>query len=54
MSLVSGLAFKIMATRLSGSWYRPVYSGQLKTGDSVLNTTRGKLSALPSAENARQ
>ena len=39
----SGLAFKIMADAFVGQLvFVRVYSGQLKTGDSVLNTTRGK------------
>jgi elongation factor G len=39
----SGLAFKIMADSFVGQLtFVRVYSGQLKTGDSVLNTTRGK------------
>jgi elongation factor G len=39
----SGLAFKIMADPFVGQLtFVRVYSGQLKTGDSVLNTTRGK------------
>jgi elongation factor G len=39
----SGLAFKIMADSFVGQLvFVRVYSGQLKTGDSVLNTTKGK------------
>jgi elongation factor G len=39
----SGLAFKIMADPFVGQLaFVRVYSGHLKTGDSVLNTTRGK------------
>jgi len=39
----SALAFKIMADPFVGQLtFIRVYSGQLKTGDSVLNTTRGK------------
>jgi elongation factor G len=39
----SGLAFKIMADSFVGQLvFVRVYSGHLKTGDSVLNTTRGK------------
>src|ERR1051326_1536277 len=39
----SGLAFKIMADPFVGQLaFVRIYSGQLKTGDSVLNTTRGK------------
>jgi elongation factor G len=39
----SGLAFKIMADPFVGQLtFVRVYSGQLKTGDSVLNTTRGR------------
>ncbi|MGE5324812.1 MAG: elongation factor G [Actinomycetota bacterium] len=39
----SGLAFKIMADAFVGQLvFVRVYSGHLKTGDSVLNTTRGK------------
>src|SRR5947199_2420753 len=39
----SALAFKIMADSFVGQLtFIRVYSGQLKTGDSVLNTTRGK------------
>ncbi|HKD79894.1 MAG TPA: elongation factor G [Candidatus Angelobacter sp.] len=39
----SGLAFKIMADPFVGQLtFVRVYSGQLKTGDSVLNATRGK------------
>ncbi|HEX7288354.1 MAG TPA: elongation factor G [Candidatus Angelobacter sp.] len=39
----SGLAFKIMADPFVGQLvFVRVYSGNLKTGDSVLNTTRGK------------
>src|SRR5499425_292086 len=39
----AGLAFKIMADPFVGQLtFVRVYSGQLKTGDSVLNTTRGK------------
>jgi elongation factor G len=39
----SGLAFKIMADPFVGQLvFVRVYSGQLKTGDSVMNTTRGK------------
>jgi elongation factor G len=38
-----GLAFKIMADSFVGQLvFVRVYSGHLKTGDSVLNTTRGK------------
>jgi elongation factor G len=38
-----GLAFKIMADPFVGQLtFVRVYSGQLKTGDSVLNATRGK------------
>jgi elongation factor G len=39
----SGLAFKIMADSFVGQLvFVRVYSGHLKTGDSVLNTTKGK------------
>jgi elongation factor G len=39
----SGLAFKIMADSFVGQLtFVRVYSGHLKTGDSVLNSTRGK------------
>jgi elongation factor G len=39
----AGLAFKIMADPFVGQLtFVRVYSGHLKTGDSVLNTTRGK------------
>jgi len=39
----SGLAFKIMADPFVGQLtFVRVYSGHLKTGDSVLNSTRGK------------
>ncbi|MBZ5505397.1 MAG: elongation factor G [Acidobacteriia bacterium] len=39
----SGLAFKIMADSFVGQLvFVRVYSGHLKTGDGVLNTTRGK------------
>jgi elongation factor G len=39
----SGLAFKIMADSFVGQLvFVRVYSGQLKTGDTVLNTTKGK------------
>ena len=39
----AGLAFKIMADPFVGQLtFIRVYSGHLKTGDSVLNTTRGK------------
>src|SRR5690242_14167967 len=39
----SGLAFKIMADPFVGQLtFVRVYSGHLKTGDSVLNTTKGK------------
>jgi elongation factor G len=39
----AGLAFKIMADPFVGQLtFVRVYSGQLKTGDSVLSTTRGK------------
>jgi elongation factor G len=39
----SGLAFKIMADPFVGQLtFVRVYSGHVKTGDSVLNTTRGK------------
>jgi elongation factor G len=39
----SGLAFKIMADSFVGQLtFVRVYSGHLKTGDSVLNATRGK------------
>jgi elongation factor G len=39
----AGLAFKIMADPFVGQLtFVRVYSGQLKTGDSVLNTTRGR------------
>src|SRR5262249_32747865 len=39
----SALAFKIMADPFVGQLtFIRVYSGHLKTGDSVLNTTRGK------------
>ncbi|HST78142.1 MAG TPA: elongation factor G [Verrucomicrobiae bacterium] len=39
----AGLAFKIMADAFVGQLvFVRVYSGHLKTGDSVLNTTRGK------------
>jgi elongation factor G len=39
----SGLAFKIMADPFVGQLtFVRIYSGHLKTGDSVLNTTRGK------------
>jgi elongation factor G len=39
----SGLAFKIMADSFVGQLvFVRVYSGHLKTGDTVLNTTRGK------------
>src|SRR5260221_157978 len=39
----SGLAFKIMADSFVGQLtFVRVYSGQLKTGDTILNATRGK------------
>ena len=52
----SALAFKIMADPFVGQLtFIRVYSGQLKTGDSVLNVAHGEDRAhRPSAEDARQ